>query len=128
MNMDYTGYTPCIAGKDVFEYVVDSYDDGEGEGTDFDLSYFFGEGDYTINVSDFSKQMFMAQFPTEEIINRCAIMQNFDGDDLERINEMWKKVKLVTLSDTAIIVIVVILGLVVVAVATYKINKKFFSR
>ena len=128
MNMDYTGYTPCIAGDEVFEYVVDSYDDGEGEGTDFDLSYFFGEGDYTINVSDFSKQMFMAQFPTEEIINRCAIMQNFDGDDLERINEMWKKVKLVTLSDTAIIVIVVILGLVVVAVATYKINKKFFSR
>ena len=128
MNMDYTGYTPCIAGYEVFEYVKDSYDDGEGEGTNFDLAYFFGEGDYTINVSDFSKQMFMAQFPTEEIINRCAIMQNFDGDDLERINEMWKKVKLVTLSDTAIIVIVVILGLVVVAVATYKINKKFFSR
>ena len=72
--------------------------------------------------------MFMAQFPTEEIINRCAIMQNFDGDDLERINEMWKKVKLVTLSDTAITIIVVVLGLVVVAVVTYKIKKKFFSR
>ena len=128
MNMDYTGYTPCIAGDEVFEYVVDSYDDGEGEGTDFDLSYFFGEGEYTINVSDFSKQMFMAQFPTEEIINRCAIMQNFDGEDLQRINEMWKKVKLVTLSDTAITVIVVLLGLVVVAVATYKISKKFSSR
>ena len=131
MNMDYTGYTPCIAGDEVFEYVKESYDVGEGEveGKEFDLAYFFGKGgDYKIKVSDFSEQMFMAQFPTEEIINRCAIMQNFDGEELQRINEMWKKVKLVTLSDFAIITITIVLVLVVVAVATYKIKKKFFLR
>ena len=50
--------------------------------------------------------MFNAQYPTEEVIARCAVMQNFSGDDLERVNEMWKKVKLITLSDLSIVLII----------------------
>ena len=119
LNMDYTGYTSCIAGEEVFEYVLDSYDSDEGV-KEYDLKYFFDpthEGnDYVVNVEELYLSMFEAQYPTEEIINRCAVMQNFSGEDLERVNEMWKKVKLITLS-TETIVLILLIALLVIAFA-----------
>lgn len=123
LNMTETGYTSCVAGDEVFSYVLDTYDDGEGEGTDFDLSYFFGEGDYTLNVSDFSKQMFMAQYPTEEIINRCAVMQDFEGDGLNAINAAWKRIKLTTLTTAQMIIIIVAIVVLVTGATVYKFTK-----
>ena len=123
LNMTETGYTSCVAGDEVFDYVLETYDDGEGEGTDFDLSYFFGEGEYTLNVSDFSKQMFMAQYPTEEIINRCAVMQDFEGEGLNAINAAWKRIKLTTLTTAQMIIIIVAIVLVVSGATVYKITK-----
>ena len=132
LNMDYTGYTSCIAGDEVFQYVVDSYNDGEGEGTDVDLAYFFDEtdttGKYVINVSDFSLPMFSAQYPTKDIIERCAVMRNFTGEELENVNNMWKRVKLITLSDAVIVLILVAIVLVIAGVVIYKYRETIFAK
>ncbi len=130
LNMDYTGYTSCIAGDEVFEYVVDSYHSDEGT-KEYDLKYFFDpthEGDsYVVNVEELYLSMFEAQYPTEDIINRCAVMQNFSGDDLERVNEMWKKVKLITLSTETIILILALAVIAITFVLVFKYSEQVFE-
>lgn len=132
LNMDYTGYTSCIVGDEVFEYVKESYNDGEGEGTNVDLAYFFDEtdttGKYVINVSDISLPKFSAQYPTKEVIERCAVMRNFTGEELENVNNMWKRVKLITLSDLAIKLILDGILLVIVGIIIYKYREPIFSK
>jgi spermidine/putrescine transport system substrate-binding protein len=131
LNMDYTGYTSCIAGDEVFEYVLDSYHDDESEYL-VDLKYFFDPecetDDYVINVAEGLEHMFFAQYPTEDVINRCAIMKNFSGEELVRINDMWKKTKLVTLSDAEIYVILAVIVLFIVAVIVIKNREKLFTK
>ena len=130
LNMDYTGYTSCIAGDEVLEYVFDSYDSEDGV-KEYDLKYFFDpsctDDSYVINVEELYIPMFEAQYPTEEVINRCAVMKNFSGEELERVNEMWKKVKLITLSDTAIILILVGVALVIITGVVIKFREPIFT-
>ncbi len=132
LNMDYTGYTSCIVGDEVFDYVKESYNDGEGEGTDVDLSYFFDDtdttGKYVINVSSLSLPKFSAQYPTKDVIERCAVMRNFTGEELENVNNMWKRVKLITLSDLAIKLILDGILIVIVGVVIYKYREPIFSK
>ena len=134
LNMDYTGYTSCIGGEEVLEYVKESYHSEDGV-KEYDLSYFFDPthtgDDYKINVEEDYVLLFEAQYPTKEIITRCAVMQNFSGEDLERVNEMWKKVKLITLSKTAIITILSITAFIVLCYFAYKFREpigEFLSR
>ena len=114
-NMDYTGYTGMVASgsftmedeetgeeyeTDIFNEIVlgwfDESEDLEGDPTAkvVDLSYFFGnDGDYTVTVSEESYGRLIAQYPTAEIVERCAIMSNFSSDTLLAINGMWESVK-----------------------------------
>ncbi len=130
-NMNYTGYTSMVASGEfkmvdeetgvpyttnLFnEIVVGWFDESEdladGEGVTVDLSYFFGDGDYTVKVSEEYYGRLIAQYPTEEIVNRCAVMSYFDGDALLSVNEMWEKVKGETFP---LWIILFTLGLVVV--------------
>lgn len=134
LNMDYTGYTSCIVGDTVFEYVKESYNDDESEEI-VNLSFFFDpEGQsgnakeyYDIRVAEESKYMFFAQYPTQDVLSRCAIMKNFSGEELERINEMWKKVKLITFSTGTIIVIVLFIVLAIAAATVYVNREKLFG-
>lgn len=133
LNMDYTGYTSCIVGDEVFEYVKETYSDDESEDT-VDLRYFFDPNGtnpdpeaYVINVAEELKYMFYAQYPTEDVLMRCAVMKNFDGDELERINEMWKKIKLITFSTGKIIAIVSAFVLAAAAIAVYVNREKLFG-
>lgn len=101
-NMGYIGYSTSIAGDAIFELVNDWYGVGEDEEGEYaDLSYFFGDtisseyktdGKALVKVSERGRQ-FDAQFPSEEIINRCAIMEDFKemNDD---VLAMWENVKL----------------------------------
>ncbi len=136
-NMDYTGYTSCIAGDScntaVFDYVLDSYGASDEEsGATIDLAYFFDPsnttGDYSITVSDTLLAMFNAQYPSQEVISRCAVMQNFTDEQLQRINNMWNRVKLTTLSDAAIVIIICAIALVVLAVVLIKYREKIFGK
>lgn len=128
LNMSYIGYTSVIAGEEVYQNVLDWYGDDEGE-VFVDLKYFFDpedtEGNYIVQTSDSGRQLY-AQYADYETINRCVIMDNFMPDDLERINAMWNRVKLITLSNTAIIVIVSMLALFVLAFLVYKFRNVIF--
>lgn len=100
-NMDYTGYTSAIAGQDIWDLLVDNYAADE-EDKDYDtydevdLSYFFegtlDEGEEAkIVVSDRNRQ-FDAQYPSYDVITRCAIMKDF-GSQTEKLNQMWADFK-----------------------------------
>ena len=133
-NMNYIGYTSSIAGDDVFEEMVDWYDesaDPDNRGFDedgnplepYDLNYFFGgtgeNDDYTIYVSEESlNRQISAQFPSEEVLVRSAIMQHFDDETNAAVNEMWEEVKGLPIPVWAYVVIAVIAaGIVVIALS-----------
>ena len=96
-NMYYIGYTSCIAGEEVYDYVKETYSPGADcieELTPYDLSYFFGE-EYEpllVPVSQTRRQLF-AQYPTYETTHRLVVMQYFEPKANERINRMWNNIK-----------------------------------
>ncbi len=90
-NMDYTGYTSCISGQEVFNYVKDCYE-VSGGGLYHDLSYFFGNGEFSIETDSLDGQ-FITQYPTKDIINRCVVMHYFEDASNEKIMTMWAEIK-----------------------------------
>mgnify|MGYP002518284795 FL=1 len=96
-NMEFTGYTSSIAGEDILNLVKDWYEVDESEAIKkVDLSYFFNgtleDGESAIiNVGDDNRQ-FDAQYPSEEVINRCAIMKDF-GSQTDKLNQIWSNFK-----------------------------------
>ncbi len=102
-NMYYIGYTSTISGGDsdlIYEYVDYCYGaEDESEGVDYDLSYFFGE-DHVLwaDEEQINRQLF-AQYPTEDVIERCAVMKCFDRDANMRIMQMWTNIRCFDLKD-----------------------------
>lgn len=102
--------------------VVDIY---EEEGVTLyynDLNYFFtnacieeSEYDDYIVITDVIDRQCSTQYPTEEIVNRCAIMKYFNNEEMKRLNDMWDEVKVSKVPSWLMIVIVIILVLGVVA-------------
>lgn len=130
-NMEYIGYTSCMAGEEVFDYVKANFEDEDGTNK-VNLKYFFsddGTQDYIVNVSDENMGRYLyAQYADEETILRCAVMDNFSNEDLETINEMWNKVKLITLPTAVLITIAAVVLLAIVAVPIYKYRDKLFAK
>ncbi len=129
-NSYYIGYTSAIASEETFAYADYLY--GSEEGTaEYDLSYFFGEGEHVLFVDEeqISRQL-GAQYPSEEIMNRCAVMDYFDPDTNDRINELWAQVKGAELDAWAIVVISVGAVFVILAILYVKFGAKidFFRR
>ena len=138
INMNYIGYTSAIAGDAVFEEMSseDWYSEGEEGDLDengnplvpYDLNYFFNgtsdgaykDGEYIIWVSEESlDRQIAAQYPSEEVIARSAIMQHFDNDTNAAVNEMWEEVKGRPIPVWAYIVIAVIAAGIIVMVLSY---------
>ena len=92
--MDAVGYTSPIVGDEMWELVNDWYaaeDDAE-DTYEVDLSFYFGkEAKIEIASSEAGRQ-FDAQYPTEEILNRCCIMKDF-GEQQEKVEKMWGDVR-----------------------------------
>ena len=110
----------------VLGWFDESEDLGEGEGVIVDLSYFFGDGDYTVTVSEEGFGRLIAQYPTAEIVEKCAIMSNFSSETLMDINDMWEGVKGETFPVWLIILIVCAIVLLMVLIVLYR-NKEKFS-
>ncbi len=135
-NMSYTGYTSCIVGDEVFEYVKDTYNDDDDYEKSVDLKYIFDpenksgkdENYYVINVSSEAYQMFTAQYPEEDVLTRCAIMKNFSGEELLRINEMWKEIKLITFPVGTIIAILAAFAVCIALIVLFVNREKIFAR
>ncbi len=94
-NMEYIGYTSCIAGDYVFENYAEAYyaaEDGETDVVEHDLSYYFGPNHVlTAPREQIDRQLF-AQYPDEKTLAHCVAMQYFDRDANTRANLMWSDI------------------------------------
>ena len=93
-NMNYIGYTSTISGgdnEDILEYVKYCYEDEEG--VPYDLSYFFGDGATIMVPEEQLHRQLLAQYPTEDVIHRCAVMSYYDTDANKRISQMWTNIR-----------------------------------
>ncbi len=93
-NMYYIGYTSCMAGDTVFEYIEETYADAEADSPyTYDLSYFFGEGHSLVTDKKQTERQLFAQYPDKDTINRLVVMNYFDDATNERANRMWNSIK-----------------------------------
>lgn len=93
-----------------------------------DLSYFFKKGaedsnDYTIYTDTLGRQ-FSAQYPDENVISRCVVMNCYDEEDNARVTLMWENVKGFEFPTWAMVLITVILILVVITLVLYGLREK----
>ena len=90
-----------------------------------DLNYFFAnkttaaaeeKKDFTV-ITDVIGRQCSAQYPTEDIVSRCAIMKYFDDTEMRRLNDMWDEVKVSSSGMSMVIpVIIVVLTCLVFAI------------
>lgn len=99
-NMYYIGYTSVIAGGDsnlIYEYADYCYGaDGESKDTaEYSMEYFFGEGHDNILLTERSQleRQLYAQYPPEDVLNRCAVMMCFSDEGNKRISKMWTNIR-----------------------------------
>ena len=96
--MEAVGYTSPIVGEEMWELVNDWYaaEDAETDVYDVDLSFYFGESiedEAIISIPNEQKgRQFDAQYPTEEVLNRCCVMKDF-GKQQTKVEKMWGEVK-----------------------------------
>ena len=98
-NMYYIGYTSVISGGNsdvVFDYLKWNYeaDDDEADTVEYPLGYFFsGDSDdekYILTIPrDQMDRQILAQYPSEDVMERSAVMQYFDNDKNAKTNQMW---------------------------------------
>lgn len=130
-NMDYIGYTSVIAGDYVFNRMVETYglETSATEGyTAVDLSYFFTDltgGRSAVVYTDTVGRQFSAQYPDEETVNRCAIMNYFDDETNDKVNIIWENIRGTSLPVWVFIVIgVVVVGIVAFFVVRYVLKNR----
>ena len=108
-NMYYIGYTSVISGGEdrrIFEYADWNYgaEDDEEETEEYDLSYFFEEGEeedeFVIEApKDQVYRQLFAAYPDEDAIGRSSIMVYFNEEQNKAINQMWIGVRCYNLYD-----------------------------
>ena len=95
-NMYYIGYTSCIAGEEVYEYIEETYSAEKDDETavHYDLSYFFGDDFSPLLVpEDQTRRQLFAQYPDANTKNRLVVMNYFNKEENERANRMWNNIK-----------------------------------
>lgn len=98
-NMYYIGYTSVIAGGNdstIFDYADWCYgaDEEDNETVEYDVSSFFGREDAIITTTpdQLNRQLF-AQYPPEDVLKRCTIMDYLDPETTKELNQMWINVR-----------------------------------
>ena len=97
LNMDYVGYTSPIVGEDIWELVNDWYAADDGVETyEVDLSFYFGDSIEEAALIEIPEEergrQFDAQYPTEDVLKKCCIMNDF-GTQTAEVEKMWVAVK-----------------------------------
>ncbi len=139
-NSYYIGYTSAIAGSEMemldyadylYGYEPEDEEEEAKESVEYDLSWFFGgEAVITAEREQAERRQLYAQFPPEEVMARCAVMDYYGEEATVRINELWSRVKAETLDAWAIIVICLTVTGIALFVVYVKLGAKidFFRR
>jgi spermidine/putrescine transport system substrate-binding protein len=127
-NMYYIGYTSVISGGDddtVLQYVdwcygADEEADDE-ELIEYPVGFFFAgddeDDDYIITTTeDQSKRQLAAQYPSQEVLERSAIMQYFDDTASREINQMWINVRCFNVKDVSIFTWIVVAAILLLVI------------
>ena len=136
-NMDFIGYTSSVVGDKVLEFIDENYGVEEGEdGYDVDLTYLFGsnvsdemkdeDGRVVVTVSERGRQ-FDAQYPDEEVISRCGIMEDF-GDQYSKVLALWENVKIGNIPAISNVIVIVSIVLIVGAIYGNVIYRNYIRR
>ena len=132
-NMYYIGYTSVIAGGDsdiIYAYADWCYgaeDDAE-DTIEYPVGFFFSgdnaDEDFVITAeADQADRQLFAQYPPQDVLERAVVMQYFDQENNERINQMWVNVRcfdLTTLGGQAWAEIGAIVIVVIAAAVIFK--------
>ncbi len=111
-NMDAIGYVSAVATNEILEEKIDSTLE-----TFSDLSYFFGPHADSVQVDPI-------QYPSREVIERCAVIRDFSNkEDLEKVLEMWSRVKGDNLNAGLVLFIFAVIGVLFISLLTNKIKK-----
>jgi len=111
-NMDAIGYVSAVATPEILEAKIDSTLENYS-----DLSYFFGPGADSVQVDP-------VQYPDKGVIERCAVIRDFSNkEDLEKVLEMWSRVKGDNLNTGIVLIIFAVFGALFVWLVISKVNK-----
>lgn len=102
-NMYYIGYTSVIAGGEsdiIYAYADWCYGaEEDAEDTiEYPVGFFFSgdnsDPDYMITAeADQADRQLFAQYPPQDVLERAVVMQYFDQENNQRINQMWVNVR-----------------------------------
>jgi len=132
-NMYYIGYTSVISGVDsnaVFEYAKYCYEaeDDVEETIEYPLGYFFSgdnsDEEYVIeaDIEQIDRQL-VAQYPSEEIMNRSSIMRFFNAEENVVANQMWIDVRCYNIKEVPVWAWLIV-GAGILGIIGFCINKK----
>ena len=99
-NMYYIGYTSAISGGDsdlIYEYADYCYgaEEDSEDTVEYSMEYFFGKDHEHVLVTEqeqLERQLY-AQYPTEEVLRRSAVMKCFSEEANKRISQMWINIR-----------------------------------
>lgn len=138
-NMYYIGYTSVIAGGDddtVYSYLDYTYgaEDDEEDVVDYPLGYFFtgdnSDPDYVLRApAEQVNRQLGAQYPSQDAIERSAVMEYFDEDATKDINQMWINIRCYNIKDVPIwawFIVAAVIGALAGVLVYHKRSKKFY--
>ncbi len=135
-NSYYIGYTSAISGEnmEMLDYVDYLYGEEEPEEEsediiEYELSWFFGaDASIFADAEQATKRQLFAQYPPEDVMARCAVMDYYGDEASVRINELWSRVKSETLDAWAIVVICITVVAIILFVVFIKFGNKIQIR
>lgn len=138
-NMYYIGYTSVIAGGDddtIYSYLDYTYgaEDDEEDVIDYPLGYFFtgdnSDPDYVLRApAEQIDRQLGAQYPSQDAIERSAVMEYFDEDATKDINQMWINIRCYNIKDVpmwAWFIVAAVIGALAGVIVYHKRSKKYY--
>ena len=133
--------TSAIAGGDsplIFEYADWTYgaEDDEEDTIEYPLGYFFSgdneDEDYVITApAEQAHRQLSAQYPSQEEIDRSAVMLYFDDEGNANINQMWINIRCFNfdmLSAAQWLLIGIVVAVVVILLLLWRFQDDLFRK